>query len=302
MENVVIQKTMPGKAADEILGRIKELKVVVKRNQTELVKAELELGWLFNKLKDEVPGGWAQALENLKFSQRRISRLMKSAKVLAPNGTVSQRLAEKLPADPLKMEALSALDLNVIETLIRDKDIDLRQLDRGEIGELVRLQLGTRRRSVDVKPTGIEAFRQSWNGAVETHFQKLRKLDVEEREPIIEFLDGSLDRLKASLQKVDEEKGKEDDEPADQEGDEPTDQAGTEPANQEGNGAADQEGDEPGDQADGESADQENEQGEVAQAAGDETKQDAHEPAEEKKAVQTAAKPPMKIVGTTRKP
>ena len=123
METVVIQKMVAGKSAEQTMSRIKELWAQAKRNETEQVKASLELGHLFNQYKIQLPGLWSANLERLGISQRAISRLMRAAKKLAPRGTVSQRLAAKLPADRVKLETLSGLDLEIIETLANKYDL-----------------------------------------------------------------------------------------------------------------------------------------------------------------------------------
>ncbi len=298
MDNVVIQKMVAGKSAEQTMSQIKERWAQVKRNETEQVKANLELGYLFNQYKIQLPGLWSANLAREGISQRSISRLMRAAKRFAPRGIVSQRLAAKLPASRVKLEALSLLTPEEIETLINNKK-DLRQLDRNEIVDLVREMQGKEKPGkekpdAEAQPlTGLDVIRSYWADAVEAIFNKVSELNDEERAEFYAYLAVSLDEMKTTLTKPIEQ-------PEDDDAD------GTEPTDPEGAGTADQEGGEPADQAGNEPTDQDSEEGDDAPAAGDDTKQDAHEPAKEEEAPAatkpTAAKPPMKIVGTTRKP
>ncbi len=266
------------KTVPEIMARIKDLRRQSHQSEAELARIKAELGLRFAQLKEQVPGSWLAKLKRLGYSSRVVSRLMKIATTLTgPDGTVPPHLLERLPGDAVKLEAICSLPtLEQIEEIITQNDC--RQLDRNEVAALVREKQGKKTEQTSLGP--IAAIRQGWAKAIESLLKKVGEIEVPaEREQVIVFLEDTLDDLKDSL------RGGEGD--ADQEDDEPTDEEG-----------------ELTDQEAGEPTDQENDQGDDAQQ-GDDTDKDDEKAAEEEDvpaATKPApAKPPMKIVGSTRK-
>jgi len=144
-------------------------------------------------------------LQRLGYSPRVVSRLTKAAtRLAAADGTVSQGLLDRLPGDPIKLEALCALPLADVERIVIEHDC--RQLDRTEVAALVREQTGKKAASEKKSLSPTEAIRASWAQSVEALLKKIDKIESEnEREELIEHLEESLDDLKEALHEVEDE-------------------------------------------------------------------------------------------------
>jgi hypothetical protein len=183
----------------DITARIKNLKSRSRQNQADAARLNLQLGVEFNRLKARAPGVWLAKLRQLGFSPRVISRLMKAASVLAaPDGTVPAALLDRLPGDPLKLEALCALPRPEVEELVQQHDV--RNLDRAEIAAEVRERQGKTAHGEKKPLSPTDSIRKTWSQAVEGVLKKLEKVEAkEEREQLIQFLDESLEDVKQSL-------------------------------------------------------------------------------------------------------
>jgi hypothetical protein len=219
-------------SVSEIESRIRELRTAARRNETEMARINIELGVQFLRLKEAAPGTWGAKLRRLGYSQRVVSRLMKAARTLrASDGSVSQRLLERLPGDPIKLETLCALNRSEIEQLV--KTHNCRQLDREEIAKLVRARQGKEAEPPKGPPTPSEALRKTWAQSVENLLKKLNEIETaEERESVIRYLEASLDDVKESLHDLETPETESEDEDggesADHPDEKPEDSAGEE--------------------------------------------------------------------------
>ncbi len=223
-EDMSITNTTIPKTTPEILERIKDLTQQARQSDAETARLNIQLGALFIQLKAKAPGTWLAKLKRMGYSPRVASRLMRAAKTLAaPDGTVSAKLLERLPGDPLKLETICALPLPDVERLITEHDCSL--LDRQEVVALVRERQG-KKPAADKKPlTPAEAIRQNWAQSVERLLQKLGKIEAkEEREALIKEVEESLADLMDSLHEAEDDgtdsENMEDGESADQEDEE----------------------------------------------------------------------------------
>jgi len=192
---------------DQVIAQIRAVQNRSRETETEAVKHAIELGYLFGRLKAQATGTWRRKLQQLRFHPRVVSRLMRAASTFAtPEGTVPDALLERLPADPLKLEALCALALPEIERLIQERDC--RMLDRSEVVALVRERQGKPSISNAEKkpPTKADLVRNSWATSVEAMLKKFDNVkDENERASLIQFLEESLDDLRQSLRGDDTE-------------------------------------------------------------------------------------------------
>jgi hypothetical protein len=158
---------------------------------------------------------WGAKLRKQGFNPRVVSRLMKAATVLTVDESVMERLLDRLPADPIKLESICALSLAQIEELVTDNDC--RQLDRNEVADLVRDKQGKKApEKRELSPS--ETIRQSWAQFVEGLLNKIAAVESpDERDQVRHDLEASLDDLKESLQETDDDEGDDGEDKEDQE-------------------------------------------------------------------------------------